>query len=566
MKQPTTLETTQATTTEVLRELTGAPPSQPALVSASDFSVEAARSPRPTWTQPMPKVIIIGIVLAPVFLLAALFLVGGSHPRQERERQPPSSQLNPSAAKPGNESSEALAQTQQENAQLKAKAALDGQQQLEQRTARAAVPLHQPAQVTTGKPISTPPASQPLAMSAEPPPPTTRATPPTLVAASEARSPVGATTAPDTAAQAAAAMQRWQQLARLGSYGSVSPEKPASAEWSDDQKPEPTVAAVPEAALKPPARAVPMAQIAPTSAVQSGALVPVAWSTEQQPRDSPRPEAADSVIVPTLELEPTASKPLTKPERGSPNEAVATASPYTNPETATQVPVLQEAEARVLTDKPQQASSLIAGASSPGLVVTPLVVDDAKDNSTRFAIILAKPIKDSRGNIALPASARLLVQVEGVSQAGRVQSSAIAAMWDQGGLTKELNLPAGAIQVRGEDGKPLMAKQYTDKGKEIAALDAGQFLVGAVRSAAEQFTQPNTRVQTGDGTTVVTQENPKPNLLAGALKGGTDAILDTLKERNQRAVESIQQRPPIRYVEAGRPVQVFVSQSMLMPL
>jgi hypothetical protein len=65
---------------------------------------------------------------------------------------------------------------------------------------------------------------------------------------------------------------------------------------------------------------------------------------------------------------------------------------------------------------------------------------------------------------------------------------------------------------------------------------------------------------------VVTTENPAPNVLAGVLEGGTDAILDTITERNQRAIEELEQRPRIAYIEAGRPVQVFVNQSMQMPI
>jgi hypothetical protein len=159
-----------------------------------------------------------------------------------------------------------------------------------------------------------------------------------------------------------------------------------------------------------------------------------------------------------------------------------------------------------------------------------------------------------------------LVQVEGVAATGQVQLSATTAAWQEQGRTKEILLPTGAIQVRGKDGQPLIARQFTDKGKEIAALDAGQFLLGAVRRSAELYTRSNTRVQNGDGTTVVTEENPPPNILAGALEGGTSAILDTISERNQRAVEAIQNRPPIHFIKAGSPVQVFVNQSMQLPM
>jgi Bacterial conjugation TrbI-like protein len=196
---------------------------------------------------------------------------------------------------------------------------------------------------------------------------------------------------------------------------------------------------------------------------------------------------------------------------------------------------------------------------------TPLVLDDSK-SSDRFTIALSEAIPDATGKTALPANTKLTVQVEGISQTGRVQLSATTATWNQEGQTKEMTLPTGAIQIRGDQGRPLMAQQFEDKGKELAALDRGQFILSAIRGASGQLIQSNTRVQTGGGSTVVTQENQRPNVLAGALQGGADTLLTTIGERNKRAAEEIQQRPPIRYIAAGTTVQVFVNQSVQLPL
>jgi Bacterial conjugation TrbI-like protein len=212
-----------------------------------------------------------------------------------------------------------------------------------------------------------------------------------------------------------------------------------------------------------------------------------------------------------------------------------------------------------------QPTSLIAGTNAAAVFETPLVLDDSKSND-RFTIALSEAIPDATGKTALPANTRLTVQVEGISQTGRVQLSATTATWNQEGQTKEMTLPTGAIQIRGDRGKPLVAQQFEDKGKELAALDQGQFILSAVRGASEQLIQSNTRVQTGGGSTVVTQENQRPNVLAGALQGGADTLLTTIRERNKRAAEEIQQRPPIRYIAAGTPVQVFVNQSVQLPL
>jgi hypothetical protein len=120
--------------------------------------------------------------------------------------------------------------------------------------------------------------------------------------------------------------------------------------------------------------------------------------------------------------------------------------------------------------------------------------------------------------------------------------------------------------IRGEDGNPLVAEIHHDREAAITARDVGQFALGAIRGAASTYTRANTRVQTGNGATIITENNPAPNILAGALEGGTDAILDTITDRNQRAAEALEQRPHIPYIQAGTPVQVFVNQSMQMPM
>ena len=513
-------------TTDDLRNITGAPATKQPLITEQEFSVEEARSPRPIWTKPVPKLAVAGILLTPVFILAASFLVGGGHSESNGQT------LDSAQAKPKPEPTiDPAAQMQRENARLKSTAALEGQQNLEKQLAKQ--PNEKPLKVAQTPSLSKSPSVKPKAISETVAIP---ATPPTLATApvprtavvSDRPSATPSSYAPSRApAETVDPEQRWRQLARLGSYGSVQPESSTAPEWSSAR----TSKTIPQTTNEPSVDTILTARITPTSAVQT---------------DTPTVLVSDrDVIVPTVESDrqPTAIAP---------------------PETI-QRPILQEAEARILNgSSSRQPTALIAGASASGVLETPLVWDDTKAND-RFTVVLSQPIKDARGRTALPANTQLLVQVEGISQTGRVQLSAKTATWQQAGLTKEITLPPGVIQIRGENGSPLIARQFTDKGKEIAAMDRGQFLLGAVRGASEQFTQSSTSVQTGNGSTVVSQQNQRPNLIAGALKGGTDAVLETISQRNQRAVEEIQQRPPIRYIEAGRRVQIFVNQSIQLP-
>jgi hypothetical protein len=317
-------------------------------------------------------------------------------------------------------------------------------------------------------------------------------------------------------------MERWQQLARLGSYGSISPEESTTPEFARSEQVSPRVAqAMQNAPYKVASIGVPTAQIAPTSAVQSF-----------------QPEFSTAVSV----------------ERSAESES---------PE------ILVEEEARILNaelepgNQPEQRA-IAAGTHSPGELTTPIVIAES-GQSDRFTVRLDEPILDNRGDVAFPEETEFVVQVDRVSEAGQVHVSAIAANWSVDEQQQEIILPPDTIQVRGENGEPLIAEQFEDRGRAIAGMDAGQFLLGAAGRAAELYTRSDSRVQTRGSSTVITERNPAPNIVAGIVEGGTDAVLESIQERNRRAIERVEEMPNVSYIESGTDVEVFVNQSMFMP-
>jgi Bacterial conjugation TrbI-like protein len=478
--------------TQELKELTGTTELDRPLITAAEFSIEGSKSSRPIWSKPMPKMGMAALLLLPVMVIAGVFLTGGG--RSEQAQSTALGNANPPPAKPPASVGKDGEPMQQEIARLKAKSALDGQAKLEKQLAKqpnnkSVKTVQKPTAKLTTTAVSPPQpiSATSVAIRSEPPKiATAPVSRPEIIPMRESRSiprtqtvERPATTTPIDE-PSIDPQERWQQLVKLGSYGSVRPES----------------SAIPESIAL--SEAIPMAE-------------PQAKLTTWKRRDS--------VVEPTIDPLPPEPQP----------------------------------------------TSLIAGTNAAAVFETPLVLDDSK-SSDRFTIALSEAIPDATGKTALPANTKLTVQVEGVSQTGRVQLSATTATWNQDGQTKEMTLPTGAIQIRGDQGRPLIAQQFEDKGKELAALDRGQFILSTIRGASGQLIQSNTRVQTGGGSTVVTQENQRPNVLAGALQGGADTLLTTIGERNKRAAEEIQQRQPIRYIAAGTTVQVFVNQSVQLPL
>lgn len=523
---------------EMLRKMMDAPNLAEPLVAEEAFS-EPVQSERPLWKLPLPKLMLIGSALVPVFALAGVFLVGS------RQGDAPGTatttpEANPTEAQPQTVEAE-LEQARAEIAALKAQMALEDQGMV-QTTASGTTPRPAvtPAAPTPSTSVATPsrPTPQPVASA---PPPTVSARPASPAVSYPAPTPrlqPTATTTPvvsrpsavpaaptPAAAPAVDPVERWQQLAQVGSYGSLPlPEETAETVVVSEPVPQAQFAYV-------------VSRPAPAS-VSSPETMTADSSPDFSVAESPDLQEIDDLNDFSV--------------AASDNEAVI----YPD--------ILTAEEARIL-QPPAAPVSLIAGTQSSGSLATPIILDSTAAGNN-LLVVLSEPLVDSQGQVAIPAGGELVVQVEAVSDNGLVQLAATQAIWNDQGQSRELILPQGVIQIRGQGGTPLKAEAYDDIGPGITAMDAGQFALGSIRRASELYTRPNTRVETGNASTVVITENPAPNVLAGVLEGGTDAILDTITERNQRAIEDLEQRPRIAYIEAGRPVQVFVNQSMQMSI
>ncbi|MBE9137382.1 hypothetical protein IQ254_09200 [Nodosilinea sp. LEGE 07088] len=522
---------------DTLREMMGAPDLAEPLVAEEAFNSEPVQSERPFWKLPVPKLVLIGSALVPVFALAGVFIVGS------RQGDAPGTatttpEADPTEAQPQTVEAE-LEQARAEIAALKAQMALEDQS-VAQTTASGAPPRPTTTPSSPPAPVATPPRPTPQPVASAPPPtisarpaspavsypaPTRRLQPAATTTAFVSRpSAIPAVSTP-AAVPAIDPAERWQQLAQVGSYGSLP-------------LPEETAESVPMP------ETVAQAQFAyATTLPPAPAPVSIPESTAAEGT----PEFSTSEPPEIQEIDELDGFPVAASEADASSPAILTAD-----------------EARIL-QPPATPASLVAGTQSSGSLTTPVILDSATDGNN-LLVVLSEPLVDSQGQVAIPAGGELVVQVEAVSDNGLVQLSATQAIWHDQGQSRALVLPQGVIQIRGQDGTPLQAEAYDDIGPGIAAMDAGQFALGSIRRASELYTRPNTRVETGNGTTVATTENPAPNVLAGVLEGGTDAILDTITERNQRAIEELEQQPRIAYIEAGRPVQVFVNQSMQMPI
>jgi hypothetical protein len=151
--------------------------------------------------------------------------------------------------------------------------------------------------------------------------------------------------------------------------------------------------------------------------------------------------------------------------------------------------------------------------------------------------------------------------VVGVENNGLVQASTASVV--EGG--KEYSLPANALSIRGADGKPLLAKGWFDHGGEIASMDASTAFLGVIAKVGEVLNLPQqeTSQSINNGTTSITTTSTtrKPNILGAVMEGGAKPLIDQIMQRNQRAIQQMEQVKNLWYMKAGESVQIFVNQS-----
>lgn len=203
---------------------------------------------------------------------------------------------------------------------------------------------------------------------------------------------------------------------------------------------------------------------------------------------------------------------------------------------------------------------LLTGTQAPAVLETPLIWA-AETDSSQFVVQLTEPLLTATGEIGLPADTSLVVQVTSVADSGLVQLAVVSFI--QAGQEKPL--PAGAIQLWGVEGTPLIAQKYDDPGMDIARMDATMAAMAGLSRAAGLVNRPKTSsVITSVGGSAITQDTGEPNLLAGILEGAFEQLSGQMAAQNEAALAEILNRPVVWYLPTGTEVEVYVNQTVAL--
>lgn len=340
-------------------------------------------------------------------------------------------------------------------------------------------------------------------------------------------------------------MKQWMALQKLGSYGEVP------FDLSNNEQAT-SVAVNPTNGSTTPVNT----QITPTPTQNSVAVatVPRATPVERTTAISSSPEDTTS----SEEASIIAGVPVENMSNEESN--ILTGTPLSE---VRNLQVGQQAEAVLVTPVISTINSStnnniqVASVGSSSNIASP-----SNRQEERFVVQLKQPLIDSSGKALLPPGTLAVFEVKSVHPSGMVECDAIALIINQ----KEYLLPNGSISIRGEDGKPLMAQKYDDKGPEIASMDASTVVFGSLANLGRVLNQPRSEeiddLDSVFGSRRRTRvDRNKPNILGAVLEGGFTPLLQQIQRRNEIAIAQIQSRPNLWYITPNQKVVVFVNRS-----
>ncbi|MEA5472504.1 hypothetical protein [Spirulina sp. 06S082] len=212
------------------------------------------------------------------------------------------------------------------------------------------------------------------------------------------------------------------------------------------------------------------------------------------------------------------------------------------------------------------------GKTAPATISVPLLWDEGSGEQlyNRFAVTLSQDvIATDNQSVALPKETVLVAEAQLVGKDNRfVQASAIAVIFkDSRGEIQQQSLPANAILIRGEEGDPLIAQEYFDRGSETAARDILTSVLSGIGRIGEVFTEPE-RISTfsGSGSTSsssTTIRSREPQIWSAVLDGFFNPLADRLSQRSDARLQAMLEKANIAVIPVGTKVTISVNSMMV---
>ncbi len=286
-----------------------------------------------------------------------------------------------------------------------------------------------------------------------------------------------------------------------------------------------------------------------------------------QPRNS-QPALVSRAIAQPIPAKST-NQPKINPTAPQEPSVVATSpEPVATPSSLKQVsnPIL----ANSVPNKIEEVkSSIPAGTTVKAVLATSVFGEttiSANNTSNEkekniFVVRLIEPLKSIDGVIVFPENTELLTEINTLSEQGLLQLNVLKVVRKNNAALTEMSLPKNALTISSVEGKPLIASQHPNQSSAVAGLDVGLFFLGGLSKIAELTNRTQAQVVTSNAAgSVITNANPKNNIVAGFIEGGSSSVVPQIAQRNQQAISTMTQRTNIWFIPAETQVEVHVNQ------
>lgn len=217
------------------------------------------------------------------------------------------------------------------------------------------------------------------------------------------------------------------------------------------------------------------------------------------------------------------------------------------------------------TEPLRNASSLvILPGSAAELEVTTAITWASDLQGALGSVTLVSPLL-SDGVEILSKGTELIVQIGELSTSGAVSLEVVAMVLPGNAAIAEVNIPADVFAILGVDGGYPVASAAQSAEQQLQAIDRQQALLGAMSAAGDYLNRPEreTNVFTLGGSSS-SRENGNGSLVGSLLSGAAHEMLSSRAARLNTEAEKLKDRPTTWSIEAGRQLQLFVTQEVAL--
>ena len=214
-----------------------------------------------------------------------------------------------------------------------------------------------------------------------------------------------------------------------------------------------------------------------------------------------------------------------------------------------------------------QPQYLVVGSFAKATLVTPLLVSqstnrDSKEADTlRFVATLDEPLYSNTGEVAINAKTQLIIAVSSISSSSRINAEVVGIIMNK----TEYPISPGVISVLGQEGGPLVASPFDNKGNEIARYDTSLGIFAGLAKIGEIINQPDEEIISDNletGVTTTRSSNANRSIEGAFIEGLFGSLNDNVSKRTNTAVKEISDRPVDWYVPKNTKIIIEVNKSI----